>query len=58
MPDSPYAGLNPFSAEDAPFFFGRDHERDLIVAQKRDPRAQVGFLVVRHCLVQLGSQFP
>src|SRR4030095_1821510 len=29
---SPYKGLVPFDEEDAPFFFGRDEERDLIIA--------------------------
>jgi hypothetical protein len=32
MLDSPYAGLMPFSEEQAPFFFGRDTERELIIA--------------------------
>ena len=30
--DTPYKGLTPYSEEDAPFFFGRDAERDLIIA--------------------------
>ena len=30
--DTPYKGLMPYSEEDAPFFFGRDAERDLIIA--------------------------
>ena len=29
---SPYKGLVPFDEEDAPFFFGREEERDLIIA--------------------------
>ena len=41
MPDSPYAGLNPFSVKDAPFFFGRDNERDLIVANLMASRLTV-----------------
>ncbi|HEX5107941.1 MAG TPA: ATP-binding protein, partial [Vicinamibacterales bacterium] len=32
MLDSPYAGLMPFTEAQAPFFFGRDHEREIIVA--------------------------
>lgn len=32
MLDSPYAGLMPFTEEQAPFFFGRDNEREIIVA--------------------------
>jgi WD40 repeat protein len=30
--ESPYKGLVPFDEEDAPFFFGREEERDLIIA--------------------------
>jgi uncharacterized protein YoxC len=41
MPNSPYTGLNPFSIKDAPFFFGRDHERDLIVANLMASRLTV-----------------
>ena len=32
MFDSPYAGLMPFTEEQAPFFFGRDAEREIITA--------------------------
>lgn len=32
LPESPYVGLVPFSDEDAPFFFGRDLERETIIA--------------------------
>lgn len=32
MNRSPYKGLVPFDEEDAPFFFGREEERDLIIA--------------------------
>ncbi|MET0591468.1 MAG: hypothetical protein ABW133_02135 [Polyangiaceae bacterium] len=28
--ENPYRGLVPFSEEDEPFFFGRDHDRDVI----------------------------
>jgi hypothetical protein len=41
MPESPYTGLNPFSIDDAPFFFGRDRERDLIVANLMASRLTV-----------------
>lgn len=32
LPTSPYKGLMPYDEEDARFFFGRDSERDIIVA--------------------------
>src|SRR5688500_2508096 len=32
VPESPYAGLLPFTEEQAPFFFGRDAEREIIIA--------------------------
>ncbi|NIO70143.1 MAG: hypothetical protein GTN71_14230, partial [Anaerolineae bacterium] len=30
--DTPYKGLMPYSEEDAPFFFGREAEREIITA--------------------------
>src|SRR5437867_6054165 len=32
MIDSPYKGLMPYSEDDAPFFFGREAEREIITA--------------------------
>jgi WD40 repeat protein len=32
VPECPYVGLVPFDESDAPYFFGRQRERDLIVA--------------------------
>ena len=32
MSDGPYAGLLPFSEEQAPYFFGRDAEREVVTA--------------------------
>jgi WD40 repeat protein len=32
LPNTPYKGLVPYSEEDAPFFFGRDSEREIITA--------------------------
>src|SRR5262249_14930254 len=37
-PQTPYVGLVPYAAEDAPFFFGRDAERDLIIDNLRAAR--------------------
>ena len=31
-PPSPYRGIMPYGEEDAPFFFGREPERELIIA--------------------------
>jgi len=31
-PEGPYKGLDPYSEEDAPFFFGRESEREIITA--------------------------
>ncbi len=33
VPDSPHPGLRPFLDFDAPFFFGRDEQRDQIIAR-------------------------
>src|SRR5215510_12246888 len=32
MLDAPYKGLMPYTEEDAPFFFGREAEREIITA--------------------------
>jgi predicted AAA+ superfamily ATPase len=32
LPEAPYNGLMPYSEEDAPFFFGREREREVIIA--------------------------
>ncbi|MCK4449134.1 MAG: ATP-binding protein, partial [Anaerolineae bacterium] len=32
LPDTPYKGLTPYYEEDAPFFFGREVEREIITA--------------------------
>ncbi len=32
IPDCPYKGLMPYSEEDAPFFFGREAEKEIIIA--------------------------
>jgi ABC-type phosphate transport system ATPase subunit len=37
-PESPYVGLDPYSSEDAPFFFGREREQHVIVANLRAAR--------------------
>ena len=35
VPTSPYKGLVPYAAEDAPFFFGRDEWREIIIDNLR-----------------------
>lgn len=37
-PSSPYVGLTPYTESDAPFFFGRETERDTIIANLRAAR--------------------
>ena len=32
MPDAPYRGLTPYSEQDAPLFFGREAECDIVIA--------------------------
>ena len=32
LPATPYKGLMPYTEEDAPFFFGREAEREIITA--------------------------
>jgi WD40 repeat protein len=43
IPDTvtPYKGLIPYAEEDAPFFFGRDHERGIITANLMAARLTV-----------------
>jgi WD40 repeat protein len=38
LPDSPYKGLVPFEQDDASFFFGREQERKIIIANLRTRR--------------------
>ncbi len=37
-PGSPYKGLTPYSEQDAPFFFGREAEREIIIANLQASR--------------------
>jgi Novel STAND NTPase 1 len=41
MQDSPYTGLMPFSERQAPFFFGRDDEREIVIANMLASRLTV-----------------
>ena len=41
QPSTPYKGLVPFSEADAPFFFGRDSERQIIAANLRSSRLTI-----------------
>src|SRR2546430_121449 len=38
LPDAPYKGLAPFTEDDAPFFFGRSVERNILLASLRSAR--------------------
>src|SRR5512144_2088555 len=38
IPDCPYKGLMPYTEHDAAYFFGRDHDRDLVIANLRASR--------------------
>ncbi|HEX8247153.1 MAG TPA: ATP-binding protein, partial [Pyrinomonadaceae bacterium] len=38
LPESPYIGLVPYTEQDAPFFFGREKERDIIIENLRASR--------------------
>jgi hypothetical protein len=41
MLDSPYTGLMPFTERQAPFFFGRDDEREIVIANMLASRLTV-----------------
>jgi hypothetical protein len=41
LPDTPYKGLMPYSEEDAPFFFGREADREVITANLMASRLTV-----------------
>ena len=41
MQNSPYTGLMPFSERQAPFFFGRDAEREIVIANMLASRLTV-----------------
>src|SRR6185295_12457064 len=38
LPAAPYAGLRPYSEDDAPFFFGRERVRQILVDNLRAKR--------------------
>jgi hypothetical protein len=40
-PDTPYRGLTPYSEQDAPFFFGREAECELVIANMMASRLTV-----------------
>src|SRR5262245_22183235 len=40
-PDTPYQGLTPYSEHDAPFFFGRETECELVIANMMASRLTV-----------------
>ena len=48
MPESPYAGLMPFTEEQAPFFFGRDGEREIITANLMAAKLTLLYLSLIH----------
>lgn len=41
LPTTPYKGLMPYTQEDAPFFFGREAEREIIIANLMASRLTV-----------------
>ena len=40
-PETPYQGLTPYSEQDAPLFFGREAERELVIANMMASRLTV-----------------
>ena len=41
VPETPYVGLVPYAAEDADFFFGRDHESRIVAGNLRASRLTI-----------------
>jgi WD40 repeat protein len=41
LPDTPYVGLVPYGEEDAPFFFGRDEDKQIVIGNLRSARLTI-----------------
>ena len=60
LPAAPYAGLRPYSEDDAPFFFGRDRVRQILIDNLRAKRLTLvygGSGVGKSSVLRAGVQY-